>query len=356
MPVGGSFNKDAFQQQDPLQMLWARRLWNWDTQNPFAKGVAGVQSVGSHGMVRGRQSAMDLGVQAPVGQLQQAVARPVNMLANPRQLNFGGRDYGDQSIDRNEIARIKQMGATGAKLVAPIAGAIGQRWAERRANKVAESEAIPTATTPTPHPIASSNWREEQAARRAEYAPGASSESSQPTLDVSADSRAYQEERAQERANRPPTTEPTPATSQERLANAAKRQEEMKAARQQAGSPAAPLPGGTASRRPSGLPQPSIFAQPKSVTTPSQPVSTSPSPVVASPVTPVGDQSARLAAEGTTTPGGTVNTGGGVKSTSKPLTKSLTKPLTKTTSGSRGVAGPNKSAEGTTAKNPRRKR
>jgi hypothetical protein len=87
-----------------------------------------------------------------------------------------------------------------------------------------------------------------------------------------------------------------------------------------------------------------------------------PAPVVASPVTPVGDQTARLSAEGAmpVTPGEDMGTeteeARGAKSLTRPLTKSLTKPLTNRPSGSGGAGGTTARIEGTTSKNPRRKR
>lgn len=357
MAIGGSFNKAAFNQQDPIQMMWARRMWDWDTQNPFAKGVQQPMTVHGGGVSSGRQGVRMLNTQVPVGQIDQAVARPVNVLGSARNISAGGRNYGDQSIDRNEIERLKNTGSafiqmargmgeqqqagtagpapTTSQAPAPTPPTPGQQ--RRQTRRLAKQGVpappqpaqqqpgtLPAPVLPTPSALATTDWKTEQEQRKRDYE--ASRTAPQPAVDAGASSRAYLEEVARRRANRP--TGPSQAGM----------------------APPAPF-----SRRPSPLPPPPPGSRTFDRSTFPAPTVT---PVLPTPTSLVGDQSARLAAEGTapSATGAPMETTG-VKSTTKPLTRSLTKPLTKKPSGSGGAGGAQATTgTGTTARQPRRKR
>jgi len=344
MATGGSYNPSTFKQSTPFE-TWAQvqgiGLY-WDTENQFAAGKQGVSRAGFS--TPG----------AAYGQLQRAQAPGVNYLggSGQRQLNFGGRDYGSQAIDRNEIGRIGSVMepiaqnitdwrmAQKANQTYPTSGpGAFQQWRQKQQMKRAgiptppqpqatQPGTLPSPVLPTPSPLATSNWREEQAQRIAEYELG---EPGQPTPDPSAGSRAYQEEVARRRANRP--TGPS----------------------QSGMAPPAPF-----SRRPSPLPPPppgsrtfdrEAFAPPTVA------------PVLPSPTSLVGDQYARLAAEGAVQPvteGAPVETkdkARGVRSTTRSLTNPLTRPLTNQPTGSGGAGAPQTGTPaGSSSRSPRRKR
>ena len=349
MAIGGSFSQDAFTPKDPWR-TWAEvqglGLY-WDTDNQFAAGKqgvrqfdtpitsttrSGVRSINaplgtSRSGVRSinaplgtsRQPRYDLGVDAPTGKLEAISAKEVNMFDSTSPISDGDRNYGDQTIDRDELARLSSMGSTVASAVAPVAERVGQSWAgvraRRRFARETEQQArgieqqgrammaqgvppAPGAGGPSPlpppapgagrpgglpapqaplapqkHSLATSNWREVQAQRIAEQAMG---QPGQPAPDVTLGSRMYQEERAQERANRPaPASAPGVTTSAQRWENARRLQTEREAAakfeRENKGrAPVTAPPGGVGTAK--------IFPR--------------------GPISMVGDQNARLAAEG----------------------------------------------------------
>lgn len=327
MAKGGSYNAGAFTASTPMPLEWQQWQMYRDTQNPFASG----------------------------GRIESAGGGGSNYLggSSPRAINFGGRDYGSQELDRDELRRI---GSTAVPLFSGIIDNI-KEWRERQqANQTYPTAgstagpstpagrsrrgsptgsatsstgrsggrqsappapvtlppgvpsppggplsappppqprplAPPTMSTPptppirTPHPLATSNWREEQAQRLAEYEMG---EPGQPTPDPSVGSRAYQEEVARRRAERAPQPEPTPATGSQRLSQAWKLQAEREAAVEARGG-RGPMPGSAvANNRSPDLLPPEM--RPGAVGTAKIP----------SPMSAVGGQEERLAAEGTT--------------------------------------------------------
>lgn len=308
MAIGGSFNKEFFTPQDPVQMMWARRMWDWDTQNPFAKGVAGVQGVQSQGIVRGRQSRMDLGVQAPVGQIQQAVARPVNMFASARNISAGGRDYGNQSFDRKEMDRFLK---TGEKITSGISGMFQQAnenqanapmtpGQQRRQSRRLTRQGIPQPPTsgalppppPQPAPLAPPSTQEEVIPEPPQPAPFA------PPFVLTQDNSQL--------------------TSAQRMANAQSRITEQQKSRT---TPTTPLPQAVPSRPSAGFPPVRQVAQARPAqatpakTYPQRKPSglgpfgktalegvTIPGATAPAPTGLAGDQNSRLAAEGIAQP------------------------------------------------------
>lgn len=343
MAVGGSYNARDFQPTDPMSMMWQMRMWDYETTNPFARGEDVPQLASTS---RGR-----------------------NYLGGttPPQINVGGRNYGDQGINRGELDRLGtgtqavmgaldplidrwrarqgrkqvfrnlqereqeimtrmgqiqgQLGQAGAPLTpAPgtprSSGTRGGRGGGRQPAPSATPVTLPTgvptppggsplpppppqgaplppptvkATPPrTPHPLATSNWREEQAQRIAELELG---EPGQPTRDLSVDSRIYARTRAEERAKRAEEQAsqpaPTPATSAQRW----ERAEQLKAEREAAVA----ARGGRATNLPQAVPN-------RPASTPSGPTIVRPGSIgsvrIPSPMSIVGDQGTRLESEG----------------------------------------------------------
>lgn len=218
MPLDESYNPKSFTPQDPVQMMWARRMWDWDTKNPFAAGYNpfNPQTGGPGTHTPGLGSSTPSGVRLmntslPVADAPRASARPVNMLQNTRNLSFGGRNYGTQSIDRGEWDR---FGST----VGTIAGALMPQGR----GSVARGVAVPGGQTPNIFTRTVQKWRQRNVPPPPDYSgltgaermanaqarTGAQpSESVTPgivneTEDVTAGSRAYQERVAEERRGR----------------------------------------------------------------------------------------------------------------------------------------------------------
>lgn len=374
MAIEGAYNAQQFSAGRPDALSWQQHMMYWDTQNPFSAGTRGVS--GNLG------GTTDL----PVINAPRAQARPVNMLGNPRNLSFGGRNYGTQQIDRNEwnrlgsfvvpaVSAMTQSREQGEGQRAPRsrttppsgvpappstpAGRLAQRWRQRNAPQPPQSlnmglpqnvplppqpgEAPPLPsptpatqqpswvttppTGPTPSPLATSNWREEQAQRIAEYELG---EPGQPTPDVTLGSRTYQQERAQARearATAPSEPEVGMPTATERWARARQLQTERETARGNAPRNRN-LPGSVASGRSAPMPQNPPSPRPGSVGTvpvaPRSGTTAEPAPSVesprdwatrrgiplgrwdgeptAQPTSSVGGQEERLSAEGVTPP------------------------------------------------------
>lgn len=342
MATGGSYNPSTFAQKTPFE-TWAGvqgiGLY-WDTENQFAAGKQGVTraSFGGPGAVEGR--------------IRRATPPGGNYLGGygQRQINIGPRDYGSQAIDRGEIGRIGGLTGEIAGAIGPVVQPLVSNWRQTQAknkryrqlqqvetgitNRMSEIE---TALEPDwmkearergPSPLASGDWRTEQEARKQAQGPGAPPQLPL-TPDVSAESQTYQRQVAQRRASR-------------------------QAARASAGDTFGfpPPPGST---------KPSPFAPPPPGSKRPAPIGF-PAPVVApSPTSPVGDQSARLMAEGTVAPGGpemaTETETRGVRSLTRPTSRPLTRSLTNTPTGSGGATAQRGVPEGrSTARSPRRKR
>lgn len=348
MAIEGAYNADSYSIRNPQNLEFQQYMMYWDTQNPFAAGRQGVRGIQDNPISSTRSGVRGLSVSAPVGEAPRAQATPVNMLANPRNLSFGGRNYGRQAIDRGEWNRLgsfvipavsamteargERPGQQGPRVrTAPSgvptppstpAGKLAQRWRQRNTPQPPQSlnmglpqnvplppqpgEAPPLprptmatqqpswVTTPptgaTPSPLATSNWREEQAQRIAEWELG---EPGQPAPDVTLGSRTYQQERAQERATAPSEPEVGMPTSSERWTRARQLQVERELARGDAPRNRN-LPGSVASGRSAPMPQNAPVQQP----------APRPGSVGTVPITPptsvVGGQEERLAAEGVT--------------------------------------------------------
>lgn len=288
MAIEGAYNAQQFAASRPDALSWQQHMMYWDTQNPFSAGE-----------------------RAP-----QARAQPVNMLGSGRNLSFGGRNYGSQDIDRNEWGRLgsvvvptvsamlqsreqgvgRQRAGSGTEPTEESPNRLQQAWRKRQLTKqgipmppqptAKTPGTLPPPTLPTPHTLATSNWRAEQAQRIADNLNqiGRAPVTINPTLEAS---QSYQQERAQERVQNaqrrtaeasigtggaPP---PPPATNAERMANAQRRIASQQATRR---PPTEPLPQAVPNR-----PAPNVMP---------------------SPITAVGGQEERLAAEGTapTTP------------------------------------------------------
>lgn len=353
MAIEGSYDQASFTPKDPFR-LWAEAQGvglYWDTENQFAAGRQGVRGIQANPVSATRSGVRGLSVSAPVGEAPRAQATPVNMLANPRNLSFGGRNYGSQAIDRGEWGRLgsvvipavsamteargERSGQQGPRVrTAPSgvptppstpAGKLAQRWRQRNTPQPPQSlnmglpqnvplppqpdEAPPLPrptmatqqpswvttppTGPTPSPLATSNWREDQAQRIAEWELG---EPGQPAPDVTLGSRTYQQERAQERearATAPSQPEVGMPTASERWTRARQLQVERELARGDAPRNRN-LPGSVASGRSAPMPQNAPVQQP----------APRPGSVGTVPITPptsvVGGQEERLAAEGVT--------------------------------------------------------
>lgn len=387
MAIEGSYDERSFTPKDPWR-VWAEvqgiGLY-WDTDNQFAAGRQGVRGIQSNPVTPTRSGVRGLAVNTPVGEAPRARATPVNMLGNTRNLSFGGRSYGSQAIDRNEWGRLgstvgqvapiaveygsqraerRQTRAQTAPSGVPtppvsMAGRLAQRWRQRNTPQPPQSlnmglpqnvplppqpgEAPPLPsptqatrqpswvttppTGPTPSPLATSNWREEQAQRIAEWELG---EPGQPTPDVTLGSRTYQQERAQARearATAPSEPEVGMPTATERWARARQLQTERETAR--GNTPRnRNLPGSVASGRSAPMPQNPPSPRPGSVGTvpiaPRSGTTAEPAPSVesprdwatrrgiplgrwdgepsAQPTSAVGGQEERLSAEGVTSP------------------------------------------------------
>ena len=356
MAIEGSYNAGSYTVRNPQNLEFQQYMMYWDTNNPFAKGRPGVQ-----GPLGG---ATDL----PAISAPRAQARPVNMLGNARNLSFGGRNYGPQNIDRNEWGRL------GSTIVPTLEGMAQQRQQrlQTTGQSVAQGPGIISRAVQKwrqrnvpPPPDYSGLTREERMANaqaRAQKIAEARGEDfnqpgqppttvgesiTNPTLE---DTLRYQRERAQERTARasvgtggaPPPPGNESLTSAQRMANAAARIRIQQASRvEPASAPPQAVPN-----RPMNAPAPGSLPAPGSM------------PTVASPVTAVGDQSARLASEGVASPvAGAPDTGGyemGSKTLGKTLGKTRGKSLTKPISG--GAAGPSRTPSGgTSADQPRRK-
>lgn len=352
MAIEGAYNAQQFSAGRPDALSWQQHMMYWDTQNPFSAGTRGVRSTGTNPFQQTRSGVQKIATEIPIGQAPRAQARPVNMLGNPRNLSFGGRNYGTQQIDRGEIDRIgsfirpavsamtqsREQGegqrAPRSRTTPPSgvpappstpAGRLAQRWRQRNAPQPpqslnmglpqnvplppqpGEAPPLPSPTQPAPgpswvttpptgptkHPLATSNWREEQAQRVAEYELG---EPGQPTPDVGIGSRTYQQERAQERQARdtaPSEPEAGMPTSAERRSRARQLQAERELARGNAPRNRN-LPSSVASGRTAPTPQNVPFEQPAPTPRPGS-VGTVP---ITMPTSPVGGQEERLAAEG----------------------------------------------------------
>jgi len=109
MAIGGSFNKDTFRQTTPFE-TWAQvqgvGLY-WDTENQFAAGRPAPRPDrgGGHNY---------LGTRGPA-------------------INYGGRDYGSQPIDRGELQRAGTGISAIMRGAQPIFDRLQDRWARKQA-------------------------------------------------------------------------------------------------------------------------------------------------------------------------------------------------------------------------------
>ena len=345
MAIGGSFNPSTFKNQTPFE-TWAQvqgiGLY-WDTENTFAAGKQGVgrASFGAQAPIQGRQGVRARELSAPMRGYSPARAQPVNMFASARNISSGGRDYGSQAIDRNELQRLESTGASFAELArqrteATPGGPAGQRVPSARQQRrqlrkagvpmppqsgqvplpppsmpeepdtgfappggvpglpqppqpQQDTRGLPAPVMPTPHANVGSNWREVQAQRIAELELGQPG----PVADPSVGSRSYLEQaerRRAERAGLPPAPTAPPLTGAQRMERAGQLQAERQAAVAARGGRGPMPPGAVSNRRsPDLLP---ANMRPGAVGTAKIPT----------PMSVVGGQEERLSAEGTTPP------------------------------------------------------